>query len=54
MSQNKWQFCTERADGEIQADWYAAIMLGDEEGEVVFHYVCVEKGLTLITKRSLC
>ena len=44
MNQNKqWQFCTERADGEIQADWYAAILLGDEEGEVVFHYVCVEK-----------
>ena len=44
VNQNKkWQFCTERADGEIQADWYAAIMLGDEEGEVVFHYVCTEK-----------
>ena len=39
----KWQFCTERADGEIQADWYAAIMLGTEEGEITFHYVCAEK-----------
>jgi hypothetical protein len=38
-----WQFCQSRADGEIQADWYAAIMLGSEEGEVTFSYVTTEK-----------
>lgn len=38
-----WQFCQERADAEIQADWYAAILLGDEDGEVTFHYVTTEK-----------
>ena len=38
-----WQFCQSRADAEIQADWYASILLGDEEGEITFHYVTAEK-----------
>ncbi|MAZ97690.1 MAG: hypothetical protein CMP53_09235 [Flavobacteriales bacterium] len=41
----QWQFCTERADAEIQADWYAAIMLGDEVGEIIFHYISIVKQL---------
>jgi hypothetical protein len=39
----QWQFSQLRADAEFQADYYAGIMLGDEDAELTFVYISTTK-----------